>query len=125
MSNLGGYKTATTLLKALGGPKKATVKLGVATAIAGYALIRGGEAALTQAVRALRATRTTPTHHHFTASGTDESSGLSFRAGQAYLILAQDNDVVLIELDDGPYLVSAEFLSRVSDYTAGPTTDSR
>lgn len=131
MSNLGGYQTVTTLIKTLGGTKKAAIKATVVVGVAGYALVRTGEAGAKKvygvcrdAIRERRAATIGP-WHAFTATGNDESSGLEYHDGHRYRVLAQDDDATLIEVDgdpDNPYMVSADLLSRVSDYTA-PTSD--
>ena len=46
MSNLGAYQTMTTLAKKFGGP----VKLGLAIAVGGYAVIRTGESVLVELI---------------------------------------------------------------------------
>ncbi len=126
MGNLGGYQTITTLVKALGGPGKATVVGVVVVGTAGYGAIRlaeaGGKRLVVASKRALtdRRARSQLIGKSFTVSaqGTDDR-GLEFKAGSRYIVLEHDDDAVLVELvgdQDNPHVVSASFLALVSDF---------
>lgn len=133
MSNLGGYQMATKVMKALGGPKKATAIVGSGLVFGGYAVLRSVEAGGKKAVRASRnalAKRNTPVPGQgevfAVVSDSEEvpgSGGLVLRAGDEYRVLEGDGDAILIDVPGdakSPYIVSAELLKAVSDFPSGP-----
>jgi hypothetical protein len=133
MSNLGGYQTATKVMKALGGPKKATALVGSGLIFGGYAVLRGVEAGGKKAVRVSKnvfAKWNTPLPAQdevFTvASDLDEvpgSGGLVLKVGDEYRVIERDGDATLIEVlgdPKNPYVVSAELLKAVSNFSPEP-----
>jgi len=120
MGNLGAYQVMTTLAKRVGGP----VVLAVVTAVGGYIALRPAEAGVKRAFRSLKR-RGQPcvakgSLFTVTADGEDDRD-LSLRSGDEYRVLDCDGDAVLIEViggDDNPHMVSAEFLTSISDYPA-------
>ena len=49
-----------------------------------------------------------------------DENGLELKVGDEYKILSRDADAILIEVinnDNNPHFVSAEFLREISDYT--------
>lgn len=121
MSNLGAYQTMTTLAKKLGGP----VKLGLAIAVGGYAVIRTGESVCKLGIKKIRShnenkkyTKENVITYSVTETGAS-NEGVMFRKGDVYKVLERDGDSVLVELignHNNPYFVSADFLSSISDY---------
>lgn len=122
MSNLGSYKTMTTLAKRVGGPRA----LAAATGLVGYVVLRPAEAAAKPAIqRAARSIKTRFRPHEaqnqvFTVTQDGEdSSGVRLVAGSRYRVLEGDGDTMLIEVIDeldNPYAVAKSFLASVSDY---------
>lgn len=133
MSNLGGYKTAVELIKALGGPAKAAL-LGVAVVgTAGYGVLRLAEAGGKRGIGALKHAikkRNTPCDlkdkvFAVRVDGMD-GQGLEFSAGAEYRVLECSDDAILIELvgnDDNPHVVSGAFLATISDFPSAPSID--
>ena len=124
MGNLGGYQTITTVIKALGGPAKATAIGVTVVGVSGYGIGRGAEAG----VKALKASLTkrnapcaTKDQVFEVVSDGEDGSGLRLSVGDAYRVMDCDGDAVQIEVlgsVDNPYFVSAEFLRLVSDFPA-------
>lgn len=124
MSNLGGYITASKIMKHLGGPAKAAV-IGV---VSSYAVGRGLEAGVKRTVKATKAavkkrTAACATEGQLFTVLTDgePDKGPKLRAGDKYRVLDCDGDVVLIEVlgdPSNPYYVSGQFLATVSGFTA-------
>lgn len=122
MSNLGGYKTATTVMKALGGPKAAAAIIGSSLLLLGGGLYAGVEK-LVKTVGPKIKKRAAPCPARdqvftVTADG-DASGGLSLRASEDYRVIECDGDAVIVEVlgrDDNPHAVSGAFLSTVSGY---------
>jgi hypothetical protein len=129
MGNLGKYQAMTTMAKTVGGP----VKLAVITAAGGWALGRSAEAGGKKAVEVARVAlkkRSAPcaTKGQFfevTGDGADSSAGLTLHNGDSFRVLEGDAESILIEVLDNPnnpYLVSRQFLTRVSDFPADDAT---
>lgn len=125
MSNLGGYQAAVQLIKALGGPKRATVFGLAVVGTTGYGVLRMAEAGGKRGIGALKSAikkRNAPCELEdrvFTVrtDGTDDQ-GLEFKLGAEYKVLECIDDAVLIELvgdDDNPHVVSTAFLATISD----------
>jgi hypothetical protein len=130
MGNLGGYQTITKVIKALGGPAKATVIGVTVVSVSGYGIGRGAEAGAKKAVKALKASLAkrnapcaTKDQVFEVVSDGEDGSGLRLSVGDAYRVMERDGDAVQIEVlgaVDNPYFVSAEFLRSVSGF---PTED--
>lgn len=126
MSNLGGYQTMTTVVKALGGPTKAFVTAAAVLGVAGYGVIRAGEAggkkivAVSKEAIAKRRTSSKAAGQIFRihTSGVDEK-GVEFELGAEYRVLERDGDAILIDLmgdNNSPYFVSGVFLATISSF---------
>lgn len=133
MSNLGGYQKIVEVVKALGGPKQATLVVGSAVAVAGYGALRGAEAGVKWGIAASRSAvekRTTscPANGQLfkVSSDGEDTGGLILNAGDEYRVLDCDEDAVLIEVlgaADNPHMVSGAFLATVSSFPAGIRPD--
>ena len=124
MSNLGTYQLMTTLAKKVGGPKV----LACGLAVLGWAVGRSGEAGAKAIVNKFRnAPHTSSDYQHrgktFTVKATTElAEGLILDEGSTFHILERDQDSVLIAGpgdEHNPYFVSAEKLSKISNYSLG------
>ena len=124
MSNLGTYQLMTTLAKKVGGPKA----LACGLAVLGWAVGRSGEAGAKVIVNKFRNTlHASSNYPHFgetfTVTATTEvAEGLILNEGSTFHVLEQDQGSVLIAVSDdknNPYFVSAEKLSKISNYSPG------
>ena len=124
MSNLGTYQLMTTLAKKVGGPKK----LLLIVAATGWIVLRSGEASAKAIVSKFRNTpHTSWDYQHFgetfaVTATTELVEGLILNEGSAFHVLERDQDSVLIAVSDdknNPYFVSAEKLSKISNYSLG------
>lgn len=127
MSNLGTYQLMTTLAKKVGGPKV----LACGLAVLGWAVGRSGEAGAKAIVNKFRnAPHTSSDYQHlretFAVTATTElAEGLILNEGSTFHVLERDQDSVLIAVPDdknNPYFVSAEKLSKISNYSLGTET---
>lgn len=114
----------TTLAKKVGGPKV----LACGLAVLGWAVGRSGEAGAKAIVNKFRnAPHTSSDYQHrgktFTVKATTElAEGLILDEGSTFHILERDQDSVLIAVpgdEHNPYFVSAEKLSKISNYSLG------
>lgn len=121
MSNLGAYQWMTTRAKKVGGP----INLLMLAGTAGAAIYKGGEIAVRQCVKAIKAhkakklTIEANERLHEVISADKSNEGLEFAIGDQFRVLDMDGNSVLIEkIGDGnnPYFVSAELLHKISDY---------
>lgn len=124
MSNLGTYQLMTTLAKKVGGPKV----LACGLAVLGWAVGRSGEAGAKAIVNKFRnAPHTSSEYQHlretFAVTATTElAEGLILNEGSTFHVLERDQDSVLIAVPgdkNNPYFVSAEKLSKISNYSLG------
>lgn len=124
MSNLGTYQLMTTLAKKVGGPKK----LLLIVAATGWIVLRSGEASAKAIVSKFRNTpHTSSDYQHFgetfaVTATTELVEGLILNEGSTFHVLERDQDSVLIAVSDdknNPYFVSAEKLSKISNYSLG------
>jgi hypothetical protein len=131
MSNLGAYQTITTVIKALGGPKKAlSIILGGTLAVGGIggSFVPGAYQRVKAAVKK-RTARNSTTGQMFTVHTDrdgDDRREPKLRVGDQYCVLERDGDAVLIEVlgnVDNPYFVSREILSTISDFPANEATE--
>jgi len=109
----------TTVVKALGGPKKAAMIVGGGLLVTGGALY---------AVISLINQRSEPLRSKgqvFTVLRDGETGkDLTFQSGDRYRVLERDGDAVLVEVigrTDNPHFVSGEFLATISDFPAEET----
>lgn len=131
MSNLGGYQTITTVIKALGGPTKAlSIVLGGTLAVGGIggSMVPGAYKRVKAAVKN-RTARNTATGQMFTVHTErdgDDRREPKLRVGDQYRVLERDGDAVLIEVlgnADNPFFVSGMMLSAISDFPANEGQD--
>jgi hypothetical protein len=129
MSNLGGYRNATMVMKALGGPKAAVAIIGSGLLILGGGLYAGVEVLVKTVGPKLRK-RAVPCPHRgqffIVAADGDSGDGLSLRAGENYRLIECDGDAVIVEVigrDDNPHAVSGAFLSTISGYPSAGQSD--
>lgn len=132
MSNLGGYQTITTVIKALGGPTKAvSIILGGTLAVGGIggSMVPGAYKRVKAAVKNRAARNTTGqmfTVH--TERDGDDRKEPKLRVGDQYCVLERDGDAVLIEVlgnADSPYFVSGKMLSAISDFPTNEAPDGK
>jgi hypothetical protein len=127
VSNLGFYQDMTKLAKKVGGP----VALAVITAAGGYIVGRTGELGVVTGVKQVaKKVRTAGTKRArkvamlpiFTVhTGADCGGGLMMTPGQQFRVIGRDGDMVEVANvgDKNPYyVVSAELLATISDYSA-------
>lgn len=127
MSNLGSYQDMTKLAKKVGGP----VALAVITAVGGYLVGRTGELGVATGVKqvakkvrttgAKRARKIAALPVCVVHTEADCGGGLTMTPGQQFRVIGRDGDVaeVMIIGSKNPYyVVSAELLARISDYSA-------
>ena len=124
MSNLGTYQLMTTLAKKVGGPKKFLLIV----AATGWIVLRSGEASAKAIISKFRnAPHTSSDYQHlgeaFAVTDTTEiAEGLILNEGSTFHVLERDQDSVLIAVPgdkNNPYFVSAEKLSKISNYSPG------
>lgn len=124
MSNLGTYQLMTTLAKKVGGPKKFLLIV----AATGWIVLRSGEASAKAIISKFRnAPHTSSDYQHlgeaFAVTDTTEiAEGLILNEGSTFHVLERDQDSVLIAVPgdkNNPYFVSAEKLSKISNYSLG------
>lgn len=140
MSNLGGYQVITTLIKRVGGPKKAAKLSGAAAA--GLLFVGGvahaGFQKLAPTVkekaeqlfqnwrrRAQSTNELAGTVYSVTAAA-DSDQGVSFNVGDTFRVLERDEDAVLIELignTENPWVIPADLLMEISDFPKNATAD--
>lgn len=128
MSNLGGYQKIIEVVKAFGGPKRATAIVGSAVAVVGYGALRGVEAGAKKGVAASRAAlkkRKTPCPvkgQLFEVTSDGESDRLTLHVGDEFRVLGSDQDAIIVELlgaRENPHVVSIAFLASVSGFPTG------
>lgn len=127
MSNLGGYQTITTIIKALGGPKKAGgIIIGGAVAVGTVvgSFLPSPVTSVKNAIKK-RAEPNTTTDRIFTVHTNHDGDGRrepTLRAGNQYRVFETDGDAILIEVlgdPESPYFVSGVVLEKISDFTTG------
>lgn len=121
MSNLGGYQIITTVIKKVGGPKKAVALLtsvvasiAAATGIGGYAL---GKKKISHKLLTDKQKDNKKTYTVIKYGESNE--GIALNKGDKFVVIMQDKDAVLIEIigaKDNPYFVSASLLQNISDF---------
>ncbi|MBQ4039249.1 MAG: hypothetical protein IJD05_07080 [Bacteroidaceae bacterium] len=127
MSNLGAYQTMTTTAKAVGGPYNLAGLLVGAGAVIGTGIgcgvallaprIKKAVIDLKERYQEQRQLRLSQKYTATTSGISNE--GLQFAAGDAFVVLAQDDDAVLIEKvgeEGNPYFVSADLLRKISNF---------
>lgn len=141
MSNLGAYQTVTTVIKAMGGPAKATMKA-VGSVVAGIGIayrlgVNTGakrpdgnriEIKILDAVRSkLRRGTVKDSVQVYTATADDDyGGGLTLHTGDTFTAGRVIDDMVYIEVvgnDNNPYLVSAKLLAQNSNFSLNAAQD--
>lgn len=119
MCNLGMYQMITVWSKKFGGP----VNLLIATACAGYVVLRTGEGAVKTIIKRAKkhnqGKKTGTAKEYAVNRGCKSDEGLQFSEGDKFKVLEQDGEAVLIEkigADSNPYFVSAKFLNEISEF---------
>lgn len=116
MSNLGLYQWMTTTAKKVGGPKNFLL----ITAGCGAAIYKVGEEILKKTRRKIKTLKNQKDILVYDVLSYGISNeGLIFNINDQYKVLEKDGESVLIEkIGDlnNPYFVSAELLSKISDY---------
>ena len=113
MGNLGMYQMITVWSKKFGGP----VNLLIATACAGYVVLRTGEGTVKTFIKRAKKynqEKKMGTAKEYAVNRACESDEeLQFSEGDKFKVLEQDGEAVLIEklgADSNPYFISAKFL---------------
>ena len=121
MSNLGFYQTMTTFAKKVGGP----VKLVGIIAIGGYIVLRSGEALVKKSVKTIKTRldskklQIEDSKVYEVITDSEDKNGVKLYIGDKFRILESDGEAVLIEKigdNNNPYVVSATFLSSISNF---------
>ena len=122
MGNLGQYQMITTMSKKVGGP----VNLLVITAVVGYGSIRVIEVGVKKLCSNIHKVNSVDSEAVYTVTAecavADEGyerKAMDFVKDDQFKVLFQDGDAVMIEKmggGDNPYIVSAEFLSDISNF---------
>lgn len=121
MGNLGLYQTMTTVAKRVGGPLGLVAVIAGAGATLGVAVEHSGKAIMNvvkQKRKGRKKGHETETLYRVNTF-CNAGGGLILRPDNTFRALERDGDAVLIEVLGGtnnPYFVSAELLSKVSDY---------
>lgn len=135
MSNLGGYQTVTTAIKAMGGPGKAVGMVG-AVAVSGMGIMyRVGvnrrakrpdgktiETKIFNSVRRKlrRGTAEVPAEMYTATANCNYGGGLTLHAGDTFTAGSVIDEMIYIEVignEDNPYLVSAQMLAQNSSFS--------
>lgn len=129
MGNLGGYQSMTTVVKALGGPKKAAAIVSGSLLLAGAGLYAGGQKVVKTVIsRVKQRAEPCPTKGQVFKVVSDGEAGndLTLRSGDEYRVLECDGDAILVEVigrTDNPHFVSGEFLATLSDFPAAGSSE--
>ena len=135
MSNLGGYQTVTTAIKAMGGPGKAGVTVGAVAVVGMCFVYRAGvnrganrpdgntlETKIFTGVRSKfrRGTAEVPAEMYTATADCDYGGGLTLHAGDTFTAGPAIDEMIYIEVigsEDNPYLVSAQMLAQNSSFS--------
>lgn len=135
MSNLGGYQTVTTAIKAMGGPGKAGVTVGAVAVVGMCFVYRAGvnrgvkrpdgktiETKIFNGVRSKfrRGTAEVPAEMYTATADCDYGGGLTLHAGDTFTAGPAIDEMIYIEVigsEDNPYLVSAQMLAQNSSFS--------
>ena len=135
MSNLGGYQTVTTAIKAMGGPGKAGVTVGAVAVVGMCFVYRAGvnrgakrpdgktiETKIFNGVRSKfrRGTAEVPAEMYTATADCDYGGGLTLHAGDTFSAGPAIDEMIYIEVigsEDNPYLVSAQMLAQNSSFS--------
>lgn len=120
MSNLGGYQRLTTIAKKVGGPTNLVLLI----AGSGAVVYKGGEILVRKAIKNVNKLHAENTSELSSQIYIVNKQGVSnenlvFELGDRFKVLEFDGDAVLIEKigdSNNPYVVSSEFLEKISNY---------
>lgn len=120
MSNLGGYQGLTTIAKKVGGPTNLVLLI----AGSGAVVYKGGEILVRKAIKnvnklyAENSSEISSQIYIVNKQGVSNEN-LVFELGDRFKVLEFDGDAILIEKigdSNNPYVVSSEFLEKISNY---------
>lgn len=120
MSNLGGYQRLTTIAKKVGGPANLVLLI----AGSGAVVYKGGEILVRKAIKnvnklyAENSSEISSQIYIVNKQGVSNEN-LAFELGDRFKVLEFDGDAILIEKigdSNNPYVVSSEFLEKISNY---------
>lgn len=120
MSNLGGYQRLTTIAKKVGGPTNLVLLI----AGSGAVVYKGGEILVRKAIKnvnklyAENSSEISSQIYIVNKQGVSNEN-LVFELGDRFKALEFDGDAILIEKigdSNNPYVVSSEFLEKISNY---------
>lgn len=120
MSNLGGYQRLTTIAKKVGGPTNLVLLI----AGSGAVVYKGGEILVRKAIKnvnklyAENSSEISSQIYIVNKQGVSNEN-LAFELGDRFKVLEFDGDAILIEKigdSNNPYVVSSEFLEKISNY---------
>jgi len=120
MSNLGGYQRLTTIAKKVGGPTNLVLLI----AGSGAVVYKGGEILVRKAIKnvnklyAENSSEISSQIYIVNKQGVSNEN-LVFELGDRFKVLEFDGDAILIEKigdSNNPYVVSSEFLEKISNY---------
>lgn len=120
MSNLGGYQRLTTIAKKVGGPTNLVLLI----ADSGAVVYKGGEILVRKAIKnvnklyAENSSEISSQIYIVNKQGVSNEN-LVFELGDRFKVLEFDGDAILIEKigdSNNPYVVSSEFLEKISNY---------
>lgn len=137
VGNLGGYQILTTVIKRLGGPTKAAVKIGSAfAALIGGTYFWGEKNGKKKVIAEMRGqakgvklvtvdmgpSKSKPSVEYLVAKDATSSDGTSFATGDKLRVMDSDDDAVMVERigdENSPYWVSRDFLESISGHGSG------
>lgn len=120
MSNLGGYQRLTAIAKKVGGPTNLVLLI----AGSGAVVYKGGEILVRKAIKnvnklyAENSSEISSQIYIVNKQGVSNEN-LVFELGDRFKVLEFDGDAILIEKigdSNNPYVVSSEFLEKISNY---------
>lgn len=120
MSNLGGYQRLITIAKKVGGPTNLVLLI----AGSGAVVYKGGEILVRKAIKnvnklyAENSSEISSQIYIVNKQGVSNEN-LVFELGDRFKVLEFDGDAILIEKigdSNNPYVVSSEFLEKISNY---------
>lgn len=127
VGNLGDYQRIVELIKKVGGPTAAKAYAAVVAAglMAAGGFAHKGYQAAAPGVKDWWASRQqghdVPGVSYVVTTAAIDDQGLVLDVGDEFRVLTSDRDAVMIEVlgrDDNPWMVSARFLARISDFPA-------
>ncbi len=118
LDNLGGYGWLPRLAKRAGGPGRLVAGIFVAGIVA-TKTCQATAPCVKDWWTSRQQGRDVPGAPHVVTTTAMDDQGLALSTGDEFRVMTRDGDAVMIEVvgrDDNPWMVSAEFLARVSDF---------